>query len=106
MSPLHSWALFNANMCGDLAMMISRNNAIAEKKDLHVGGLGSRASAGLATMVESPMDSAVDATDVWLEKARDAAKSANDYVRDNPWAALGFVALIGVAAGYLLSRRS
>jgi len=85
-------------------MMISRNNSIAEKRDLHVGGLGSNASAGLA--MAKPFTDAVNASDVWLDKARGVAKDANDYVRDNPWVAVGVVALVGLAAGYLLSRRS
>jgi ElaB/YqjD/DUF883 family membrane-anchored ribosome-binding protein len=46
-----------------------------------------------------------DEADSWLTRARDAARDADDYVHDNPWAALAVVALAGVAAGYLLSRR-
>jgi ElaB/YqjD/DUF883 family membrane-anchored ribosome-binding protein len=83
-------------------MMTSRNSAIAEKRDLHVGGLGASASAGLATMIEPLMD----VRGPWLRKVRDMAQSADDSLRDNPWAAVGLIALVGLAAGYLLSRRS
>jgi ElaB/YqjD/DUF883 family membrane-anchored ribosome-binding protein len=31
--------------------------------------------------------------------------TADDYVRNNPWQALGVVALVGVTVGYLLLRR-
>jgi ElaB/YqjD/DUF883 family membrane-anchored ribosome-binding protein len=47
-----------------------------------------------------------DAADSWLERARDVAQDADDYVRDNPWAALAVAALVGLAAGYLLSQRT
>jgi hypothetical protein len=77
-------------------MMTNRNSAIAEKRDLHVGGLGSSASVGLR-MIE-PWDGAAT--------ARNAANEADDYIRDNTWTAIGVVALIGLAAGYFLSRRS
>jgi ElaB/YqjD/DUF883 family membrane-anchored ribosome-binding protein len=39
------------------------------------------------------------------ERVLDAARKADDYVHDNPWTALAVAALLGVAAGYLLSRR-
>jgi hypothetical protein len=86
--------------------MTRRNNAIAEKKDLHVGGVGSSAPVGLATMMEPWVDDAMDASDRWLRKARTAMQSADDYVRDNPWVAVGAVAFIGLAATVFLSRRS
>jgi ElaB/YqjD/DUF883 family membrane-anchored ribosome-binding protein len=86
-------------------MMTSRNSAIAEKRDLHVGGLGPSASAGLATIIEPLTDPMANASERWLRLARDAARRADDSIRDNPWAAVGVVALVGLAAGYLLSRR-
>jgi hypothetical protein len=87
-------------------MMTSRNDAIVEKRDLHVGGVGSSAPVGLATMVEPWAGGAMDASERWLQKARDAAQSADGLVRDNRWAAIGVVAFLGLAAGYFLSRRS
>jgi ElaB/YqjD/DUF883 family membrane-anchored ribosome-binding protein len=87
-------------------MMTNRNDATAEKKDLHVGGVGSSPRAGLATMVEPWESDAVDIAQRWSQKARSAALSADGVIRDNPWAALGVVAVLGLAAGYFLSRRS
>lgn len=81
-------------------MMTSRNSAIAEKRDLHVGGLGSSTSVGLR-MIE-PRDGASKARNA----VRNAVNEADDYIRDNTWTAIGVVALIGLAAGYFLSRRS
>jgi ElaB/YqjD/DUF883 family membrane-anchored ribosome-binding protein len=74
----------------------------AEKKDLHVGGLGTDPAGALAAVVE-PF---VDASENWLQKAREVVSSADDFIRDNPWQAIGAVALVGVALGYLLARRS
>jgi ElaB/YqjD/DUF883 family membrane-anchored ribosome-binding protein len=78
-------------------MLTTHPSSVVQKRDLHVGGLGSSASGALASFAD-PMRSA----DSWLERAREA----DDYVRDNPWAALAVVALVGLAAGYLLSQRS
>jgi ElaB/YqjD/DUF883 family membrane-anchored ribosome-binding protein len=83
-------------------MMTTHPNSVFQKRDLHVGGLGSSASGALAAVT----DPVRDGTDSWLERARDAAQDADDYVRHNPWAALAVAALVGLAAGYLLSQRT
>jgi ElaB/YqjD/DUF883 family membrane-anchored ribosome-binding protein len=40
-----------------------------------------------------------------LEQARALAGDADDYVRDNPWQAVGIAAGIGLVLGLLMSRR-
>jgi ElaB/YqjD/DUF883 family membrane-anchored ribosome-binding protein len=88
-------------------VITSPNSAIAEKRDLHVGGIGaSSASAGLATMPKASADSIADAPDLLMRKIRDAVRSGGNTVRDNPWATLSVAALLGLTAGYFLSRRS
>jgi len=38
------------------------------------------------------------------EGARRAARTANDYVEENPWQIIGAVALVALAVGILLGR--
>ena len=83
-------------------MLTAHPSSVFQKRDLHVGGLGSSASGALAAVA----DPIVDAADSWVDKMRAVAIDADDYVHDSPWAALAVVALVGVAAGYLLSRRT
>jgi ElaB/YqjD/DUF883 family membrane-anchored ribosome-binding protein len=83
-------------------MLTTPPSSVVQKRDLHVGGLGSSASGALAAVTD-PMN---DGADSWLERARDAARDTDDYVHTHPWAALAVVALVGLAAGYLLSQRS
>ncbi len=83
-------------------MLTSHPSAGAQKRDLHVGGLGASVSGPLAAVA---LNDAWDAADSWFEKARDAAQDVDDYVHANPWQALAVVALVGLTAGYLLSRR-
>lgn len=40
-----------------------------------------------------------------LEQVREAAQSADDYVRANPWQAVGAAAGVGLLLGLLISRR-
>jgi ElaB/YqjD/DUF883 family membrane-anchored ribosome-binding protein len=83
-------------------MLTTHPSSVIQKRDLHVGGLGASASGALAAVA----DPIVDAADSWIDRLRAAALDADDYVHDNPWAALAVVGLVGVAAGFLLSRRS
>ncbi len=81
-------------------MRTAHPSSVFQKRDLHVGGLGYGASGALAAVT----DPLVEASDSWLERARSAAIDADNYVHENPWAALAVVALVGLAAGYLLSQ--
>jgi ElaB/YqjD/DUF883 family membrane-anchored ribosome-binding protein len=46
-----------------------------------------------------------DLSDDASESARAAARVTDDYVRDNPWQAIGIAAAVGFLAGLALSRR-
>jgi len=39
------------------------------------------------------------------EKTKEAAKVTDDFVRDNPWQAVGIAAVAGLVLGILISRR-
>jgi ElaB/YqjD/DUF883 family membrane-anchored ribosome-binding protein len=46
-----------------------------------------------------------DAERALLERSKLAAKATDEYVRDNPWQAVGVAALAGLVLGVLISRR-
>jgi len=83
-------------------MMASHPSLGAQKRDLHVGGLGSSMAAAPAALVD-PM---IEAADSWAHRSKAAARTADGLVRTNPWTALAVFALVGLAAGYLLSQRT
>jgi ElaB/YqjD/DUF883 family membrane-anchored ribosome-binding protein len=83
-------------------MLTTHPSSVVQKRDLHVGGLGSSATGALAAVT----DPLRDAADSWLERARDAAQEADDFLRRNPLASLATAALAGLAVGFLLSRRA
>lgn len=43
--------------------------------------------------------------DVIIDRGKQAARVTDEYVRDNPWRAVGIAAGIGVIIGLLISRR-
>jgi ElaB/YqjD/DUF883 family membrane-anchored ribosome-binding protein len=46
-----------------------------------------------------------DAERALLEKTKEAAKATDEYVRENPWQAVGIAAGAGLLLGILISRR-
>jgi len=87
-------------------MLTALSSSVPQKRDLHVGGLGSSASGALAAVSESISGGHESwLHESWFEAARDAVRDADDYVHQNPWAALAVVALVGLAAGLVLARR-
>jgi ElaB/YqjD/DUF883 family membrane-anchored ribosome-binding protein len=81
-------------------MLTSPNGATAAKKDLHIGGVGAASASALSAVI----DPLVDASETWIRRARDFVTQADDYVRDNPWAAVGVGAMLGITLGYFIAR--
>lgn len=46
-----------------------------------------------------------DLQDDAIDQAKAAARATDDYVRDNPWQAIGAAAAVGFLIGVLVSRR-
>jgi ElaB/YqjD/DUF883 family membrane-anchored ribosome-binding protein len=47
----------------------------------------------------------VSGQDVLIERTREAAKDADQYVHDNPWQAIGISACVGAIVGMLIAKR-
>lgn len=43
--------------------------------------------------------------DVVVDRAKDAAKTADEYVHDHPWNAVGIAAAAGLVVGLIIARR-
>ena len=56
--------------------------------------------------VDATKQSLADGADAIREHAQKAASTADDYVRESPWAAVGIAALVGAVVGILATRRS
>ena len=59
--------------------------------------------------VQSSLDRAkvklAEVEDVIIDSGKQAARATDEYVRENPWRAVGIAAGIGVLIGMLISRR-
>lgn len=89
----------------DLRAVIADAEALV---DATVDDLGERAKAARAKAGESvdKAQAGLDELETQLAaRAEDLARDATEYVRNNPWTAVGIAAAVGAVLGALLSRR-
>jgi len=85
---------------------------IADVEELldRVANLKDAESLRIRSRVEQALENAKrnleDTTATVKTQARRVASSADNYVRESPWQALGIAALVGIAIGLLASRRT
>ena len=88
-------------LAADLRLVISDAEALLRAT---VGQAGEATAAARAKMQES-LESAKLKLGPLGEEVAEKARAADDYVRANPWQAVGIAALVGIALGLLVSRR-
>ena len=86
------------NLIDDVEDLISR---VADVKDPEIARIRDKVKAAVSTTREALNDGA----DKVRRSAQQMAGGTDDYVRENPWQALGIAALVGIAIGFLASSR-
>jgi ElaB/YqjD/DUF883 family membrane-anchored ribosome-binding protein len=56
-------------------------------------------------LLDSALEHVQQLQNVTLEKGKELADSTDDYVRENPWQAVGLAAAVGVLIGMLIARK-
>src|SRR5260370_20333529 len=87
------------NLIADVEDLMAR---IADLKDADVVRVRSRVQRAVDATKQSLSDSA----ETLRCQAREVAGTADDYVRESPWQAIGIAALVGAVVGILATRPS
>jgi ElaB/YqjD/DUF883 family membrane-anchored ribosome-binding protein len=87
------------NLIADVEELMAR---ISDLKDADVVRVRGKVQSAVEATKQSLADSAVN----FRRRAQQAASTADDYVRDSPWQAIGMAALVGAVVGILATRRS
>lgn len=87
------------SLIADVEDLVAR---IADLKDADVA----RVRTKVLRAVGAAKESLAGGADTLRRQAQQAASTADDYVHDNPWSAIGIAALVGAAVGILATRRS
>ena len=87
------------NLIADVEELMVR---IADLKDADVVRVRSKVQRA----VDATKQSLADGAETIRQHAQDVSSTADDYVRDRPWQAVGIAALVGAVVGILATRRS
>jgi ElaB/YqjD/DUF883 family membrane-anchored ribosome-binding protein len=87
------------SLIADVEDLLAR---IADLKDADV----TRVRNKVLRAVDAAKDSLSDGADTLRRQAQNAATTADDFVHDSPWQAVGVAALVGAVVGILATRRS
>jgi ElaB/YqjD/DUF883 family membrane-anchored ribosome-binding protein len=87
------------NLIADVEDLMAR---IADLKDADVVRVRNKVQRAVDATKQSLSDSA----ETLRRQAQNVASTADDYVRESPWQAIGIAALVGAVAGILATRRS
>jgi ElaB/YqjD/DUF883 family membrane-anchored ribosome-binding protein len=87
------------SLIADVEDLVAR---IADLKDADVVRVRSQVMRAVGNAKESLAESA----DNFRRQAQQAARTADDFVHDSPWQAVGVAALVGAVVGILATRRS
>jgi ElaB/YqjD/DUF883 family membrane-anchored ribosome-binding protein len=101
----------NENPANRDRLVQDMRSVIADAEDL-LRATANQAGEKIAVARERIQDSLhqaklklAEAEAIVSERAKQAAQYTDDYVRDNPWRAIGVAAGIGLLLGVLISRR-
>ena len=87
------------NLLADVEDLMAR---IADLKDADVVRVRNKVQRA----VDATRQTMADGADAIRQHAQKVASTADDYVRDSPWKAIGIAALVGAVVGILATRRS
>ncbi len=94
-----------AQLVGDLKAVIADAEELLKAT---TGTTGERISAARARAEETlraARQKLAGLDDVVVDQAKEAARAADEYVREHPWGAVGIAAVAGVLLGVMISRR-
>ena len=92
-------------LAADLRLVIADAEALLRATVGETNESVAAARAKVKQTLEAAKDGLGSLGEEATEQARIAARAADDYVRGNPWQAVGIAALAGIALGLLISRR-
>lgn len=84
-----------------LADMDEYLRATASQTGEKIGAIRER----LQEHMHKAKDRLADTKEVVVDKAKEGARATDEYVRDNPWRAVGIAAGVGLIIGMLIGRR-
>ena len=91
-------------LVSDLKALIGDAEALLKATASQAGEQVAAVRRRIEETLKEGKETLADAEDILIEKTRDAAEAACEYVQKNPWSAVGIAAGIGLVLGLLIRR--
>jgi ElaB/YqjD/DUF883 family membrane-anchored ribosome-binding protein len=104
-SMMNSKAVSTDKLMEDLRLVVTDAEELLRATAGQAGEKVAAARARAAESVDAAKARIAQAGYAVAAQTREAAKVADDYVRDNPWAAVGVAAAVGVVIGILIAKK-
>jgi len=91
-------------LVGDLKTLIGDAEELLKASANQAGEKFSVARQKIEQSLVEGKKSLADAEKLLVKKSKEAADVADDYVRENPWGAVGIAAGVGIVLGLLIRR--
>ena len=92
-------------LVADLKVVVADAEELLRATASQAGEKVSAARERIQASLASAKVKLTEAEQALLEKSKLAAKATDEYVRENPWQAVGVAAAVGLVLGVLISRR-
>ena len=92
-------------LVADLKVVVADAEELLRATASQAGEKVSAARERIQASLASAKVKLTEAERALLAKTKEAAKATDDYVRENPWQAVGVAAMAGLVLGILISRR-
>lgn len=96
--------LTKEKLISDFKVLLSDAEEILKLTTSQAGEKMTAARKRIEESLEAGKQTLSEAEDIFMDKTREAAQVADDYVRQNPWSAVGIAAGIGLILGLLIRR--
>lgn len=89
----------------DMRLVVADAEELLRATANQAGEGAASARARIQESLQVAKERLIEAEDSAIERTRQAAKDADQYVHDNPWQAIGISACVGAIVGMLIARR-
>jgi len=90
----------------DLRLVVADAGELLRATANQVGEGAAVARARIQERLQVVKGSLLDTETMVIERAQEAAKVTDQYVRENPWQAIGISAGVGLIIGFMIARRN
>ncbi|MHB8623744.1 MAG: DUF883 family protein [Sulfuricaulis sp.] len=94
-----------SKMVDDLKSIVSDADDLLQATAKVSGEGFNLARAKFSEKLANAKASLADAEKIVIDKAKQTATATDDYVKDNPWTAVGIAAGVGILIGFLVGKR-